>query len=252
MTSTSRSGAASSARPPGSAPSAQPASTASLDPQPQSPPNPDPATRSEGAAGSATAPPRRATLERATRETRIQLRLDLDGIGTANVSTGLGFLDHMLESLALFSRFDLELCAEGDLRVDDHHTVEDVALALGGALDQALGERRGWRRFGQAHAPLDEALARCVVDLSSRPFARVNLGLRRERLGDVATENLTHFFQSFATAARLTLHLDLLEGENDHHRCEAAFKACALALRSALELDPRAPRSVPSAKGVLQ
>ena len=204
-------------------------------------------------AAEAVAPVSRcAQVERATRETRIEVRLELDGSGYADVSTGLGFLDHMLESLTLFSRFDLRLRAEGDLHVDDHHTVEDVALSLGRAVDEAIGERRGLRRFGQAYAPLDEALVRCVLDVSSRPFARVRLDFRRERLGDVATENLTHFFQSFATAARLTLHLDLLEGENDHHKCEAAFKACALALRAALELDPRGEAAVPSAKGVLE
>ncbi|MHC4377479.1 MAG: imidazoleglycerol-phosphate dehydratase HisB [Planctomycetota bacterium] len=216
------------------------------------PPTDAPAGQAPLATATAAPANRRAQVERATRETRIELRLDLDGSGAADVSTGLGFLDHMLESLTLFSRFDLRLRVEGDLQVDDHHTVEDVALSLGRAVDEAIGERRGLRRFGQAYAPLDEALVRCVLDVSSRPFARVNLGFRRERLGDVATENLTHFFQSFATAARLTLHLDLLEGENDHHKCEAAFKACALALRSALELDPRGQAAVPSAKGVLE
>lgn len=226
--------------------------TPDLTPPPTDAPTRQAAGAADSAADSAAGPARRARVERATRETRIDLRLFLDGSGSADVSTGLGFLDHMLESLTLFSRFDLELRAEGDLQVDDHHTVEDVALSLGRAVDEAIGERRGLRRFGQAYAPLDEALVRCVLDVSSRPFARVNLGFRRERLGDVATENLTHFFQSFATAARLTLHLDLLEGENDHHKCEAAFKACALALRSALELDPRAQAAVPSAKGVLE
>ena len=192
--------------------------------------------------------PRRSTHERTTRETRVTVTLDLDGEGRATVATGIGFLDHMLETLARFARFDLELTCSGDLRVDDHHSAEDSALALGAALDSALGERRGIRRFGTAHAPLDEALARAVVDVSSRPWPQITLGLVRERLGEIATENLTHFLGSFAMAARLTVHVDVLRGTNDHHRCEAAFKALALALRDALTRDGEA---VPSTKGVL-
>jgi imidazoleglycerol-phosphate dehydratase len=138
---------------------------------------------------------------------------------------------------------------QGDLHVDDHHTVEDTALCLGRALDEALGERRGIRRFGDAHAPLDEALARAVVDLSGRPFAAVDLKLRRERLGDVACENLDHLFRSLAMAARATLHVDVLRGENDHHRVESAVKALALALRDALRVEGEA--RVPSTKGAL-
>ena len=192
---------------------------------------------------------RTASLRRKTGETEVEVRLDLDGSGTSVVTTGLGFLDHMLSALTRHARLDLELRCAGDLRVDDHHTVEDCALALGAAFREALGEVRGIRRFGSAYAPLDEALCRSVVDLSGRPFADVDLGLQRERLGDVACENLEHFFNSFATEARLTLHVDVLKGSNDHHRSEAAFKATALALREAVNRESF--NDVPSTKGVL-
>ena len=192
---------------------------------------------------------RTAEIVRETKETRIRLRLALDGEGRAEVATGLGFLDHMLCALARHGRFDLELACEGDLHVDDHHTVEDCAIALGRALDRALGERRGIARFGAAYAPLDEALVRAVVDLSGRPFAHVELGFARERIGEVATENLTHFFASLATNARMALHLDLIRGANDHHRAEAAFKALALALRQAVA--PAGHGEIPSTKGSL-
>jgi imidazoleglycerol phosphate dehydratase HisB len=192
---------------------------------------------------------REASVERRTNETSIRLRLVLDGDGRAQVETGLGFLDHMLTSLAKHARLDLELACEGDLEVEDHHTAEDCALALGQALDKALGDRRGIRRFGHAYAPLDEALARAVVDLSGRPWPEVSLGFRREMIGEIATENLTHFFRSLAIAGRMALHVDVLRGENDHHRAEAAFKALALALREALAEDGSG--EVPSTKGVL-
>ncbi len=192
---------------------------------------------------------RTASLERRTRETFIQVAVDLDGSGDADVSTGLGFLDHMVTALSRHSRIDIELKCEGDLHIDDHHTVEDCALALGDALRLAAGERRGIRRFGHAYAPLDEALARAVVDLSGRPWAGVDIGFKREKLGDVSTENLTHFLESMAVAARLTLHVDVLKGENDHHRIEAAFKAVAIALRTALA--PDGTHDIPSTKGVL-
>lgn len=191
---------------------------------------------------------RRAEVRRETKETRIELVLVLDGAGESRVRTGLGFLDHMLTALAKHGRFDLELACAGDLEVDDHHTVEDCALALGRAIDEALGERRGIRRFGAAYAPLDEALARVVVDLSGRPFAHVDLGLVREKVGDVACENLDHFFRSLAMSGRMALHVDLLRGTNDHHRTEAAFKALALALREAVAVEGG---GVPSTKGVL-
>jgi imidazoleglycerol-phosphate dehydratase len=178
--------------------------------------------------------PRRAQVHRKTAETDIAVTLVLDGEGTADIATGIGFLDHLLTALARHARLDLTLKATGDLHIDDHHTAEDCALALGQALDQALGERRGIARFGSAFAPLDEALARAVIDLSGRPFARVDLGLRREALGGLACENVGHVLRSLATAGRLTVHVDLLQGENDHHRAEAAFKATALALRQAV------------------
>jgi len=191
---------------------------------------------------------RRAEVRRTTRETEIVLALALDGTGAADVRTGIGFLDHLLTALACHARFDLSLACSGDLQVDDHHTAEDCALALGQAFDRALGDRSGIARFGSAMAPLDEALARAVVDLSGRPFALVDLGLTRERLGGLACENVSHVLSSLATAARVTLHVDVLRGVNDHHRAEAAFKAVALALRQAASRDGWA---VPSTKGVL-
>ena len=193
--------------------------------------------------------PRRARVTRKTTETFVELTLVLDGTGTSTIATGIGFLDHLLASLAKHARFDLELACRGDLAVDDHHTAEDCALALGTALDLALGERRGIRRFGSAFAPLDEALARAVVDLSGRPFALVDLGLVREAIGGLSCENIPHVVSSFATAARACVHLDLLRGANDHHRAEAAFKALALALRMAVQLDGH--DDVPSTKEVL-
>lgn len=177
---------------------------------------------------------RNAVVERITRETAVRVSLELAGTGNAEVRTGVGFLDHLLESFARHARFNLTLTCEGDIRVDDHHTAEDCALVLGEALDRALGERRGIDRFGWAFAPLDEALARAVVDLSGRPFAAVDLGLGRETIGGLACENVGHVLRSIAMAARLTLHVDVLRGENDHHRAEAAFKACSLALRQAV------------------
>jgi imidazoleglycerol-phosphate dehydratase len=192
---------------------------------------------------------RRATVERHTAETEIRLTLELDGSGAATLDTGLGFFDHMLTGLIRHGRFDLELACSGDLHVDDHHTVEDCGIALGQALDQALGDRRGIRRFAHAYAPLDEALARVVVDLSGRPSPHVELGLSRPKIGDVAAENLGHFFQSFAIAGRMALHVDVLKGQNDHHRAEAAFKAAALALKDAVAMT--AHGDIPSTKGLL-
>jgi imidazoleglycerol-phosphate dehydratase len=192
---------------------------------------------------------RRASITRKTLETSIALELTLDGEGRAEVRTGLGFLDHMLVALAKHARFDLSLTCEGDLHIDDHHSAEDSALALGQALDKALGERRGIARFGFAYAPLDEALARAVVDLSGRPAAVVELGLEREALGGLSCEMVPHIFASLATAGRMALHVDVLRGANDHHRVEAAFKALALALRHAVRI--AGPDAVPSTKGVL-
>ncbi|NOZ94275.1 MAG: imidazoleglycerol-phosphate dehydratase HisB [Acidobacteria bacterium] len=192
---------------------------------------------------------RRATVERQTLETRIRLVLDLDGAGTASVKTGIGFLDHLLTALARHAGWDLELACTGDLEVDDHHTAEDCALALGTAIDRALGERLGIARFGWALAPLDEALARAVADLSGRPWPQVELGLTRPSIGALASENVSHVLVSLATSARMALHVDVLRGANDHHRAEAAFKATALALRQAVART--GSTEVPSTKGTL-
>lgn len=192
---------------------------------------------------------RSASITRVTRETDISLTLNLDGSGTSDITTGIGFLDHMLSALAKHARLDLTLRCTGDLDVDGHHTSEDCALVLGQAIDEALGDKRGITRFGSAYCPLDEALARVVIDLSGRPCHVVNLDLKRERIGQMATENITHVFQSLAIAMRATLHVDCLRGDNDHHRSEAAFKALALALREAISLTGE--DSVPSTKGVL-
>jgi len=193
--------------------------------------------------------PRTATISRITRETDITLRLDLDGTGATNIATGIGFLDHMLTALAFHARFDLDLSCAGDLAIDDHHTAEDCGIVLGDALAQALGDRAGIARFASAYAPLDEALARTVIDISGRPFARVELGLVRDMIGTLAAENVTHVLMSFAAAARLTLHVDVLAGTNDHHKAEAAFKATALALRAAVTRSNET--AVPSTKGTL-
>ncbi len=190
---------------------------------------------------------RTATLDRDTRETRVHLVLDLDGSRRVRVDTGVGFLDHLLTALAFHAGWDLELACEGDLEVDDHHTAEDCALALGRAVRLAMGEAPV-TRFGSAYAPLDEALARAVVDLSGRPWSEVSLGLEREMLGGLATENASHVLRSLAVELRAAVHVDVLKGANDHHRAEAAFKALALALRQALAA---APGGVPSTKGVL-
>lgn len=195
-------------------------------------------------------PPRSARVERQTAETTVRLALELDAPDpTYRNATGVGFLDHMLDLFARHGRFGLTVEAEGDLHVDDHHTVEDVGICLGRAFAEALGDKAYVTRYGEATVPMDEALARAVVDLSGRPWAEVDLGLRRERLGTLATENIDHVLRSFATAARLCLHVDLLRGRNDHHRAEAAFKATALALRAAVALD--GTTTVPSTKGVL-
>lgn len=194
-------------------------------------------------------PTRFATIRRETRETRITATLALDGSGQADISTGLGFFDHMLEALTKHSRTDLKLRCVGDLDVDDHHTIEDCAIVLGQLYRKALGDRAGTTRFGDASVPLDEALARAVVDLSGRPSPNVTLNLRRDSIGQVATENLTHFFQSLALEGRFALHVDVLKGNNDHHKAEAAFKAVARALRTAIA--PDSFSDVPSTKGVL-
>ena len=206
----------------------------------------------EGAAGS-----RSAKVSRETGETSVEVSIDLDG-GAAGVSgearirvkTGIGFFDHMLHALAFHAGWGLDLVCEGDAEVDDHHTVEDTGLALGGAVALALGEGKGGIvRFGHSFAPLDEALARAVADVSGRPFFAGELSLKRERVGALSCEMVPHFFHSFAQGAGLTLHVDVIRGGNDHHRIEAAFKAVALALRAALARS--GSERVPSTKGVL-
>ncbi len=192
---------------------------------------------------------RNATYSRTTHETTVNATVNIDGAGVADIRTGIGFLDHLFTALAKHSGVDVSLASTGDLHVDDHHTAEDCALALGAAIDRALGDRRGFARFGHAYAPMDEALARAVVDLSGRPSSVVELGLRREAIGGLSCENISHVVTSLATTLRASVHVDVLRGVNDHHRAEAAFKALALALRLALKPMPEA--GIPSTKGAL-
>ena len=190
-----------------------------------------------------------ATQHRTTAETDVTVTLDLDGHGEAAISTGVGFYDHLLASLAHHAVLDLTVRATGDLEVDEHHTVEDVALVLGQAIAEALGDRAGIRRFGQAAVPMDEALATCALDLSGRPYAVLDLAFAGERIGALSTQLIPHALESLARAAGLTVHLRA-SGRNDHHVAEAAFKALAVALRAAVEPDPRRA-GVPSTKGRL-
>ncbi|KAI6043143.1 IGPD-domain-containing protein, partial [Pisolithus marmoratus] len=199
---------------------------------------------------------RTASISRNTNETQITVSINLDCTpGSSNgqtidISTGIGFLDHMYHALAKHSGFSLTMNCKGDLWIDDHHTADEYpAIALGTAFKQALGEVRGIRRYGTGFAPLDEALSRAVIDICSRPYCVTDLGFRREKIGDLSTEMVPHIFYSFAMAAGVTLHIDVLRGENDHHRCESAFKALALAIRQAIE--PNGGNDVPSTKGVL-
>jgi imidazoleglycerol-phosphate dehydratase len=192
---------------------------------------------------------RRAEQVRETAETRIAVSVDLDGVGRAAIATGIGFYDHLLSSLAHHSLIDIEVTAVGDLEVDEHHTVEDVALTLGAAISAALGDRAGIGRFGSARVPMDEAVAQCALDLSGRPYAVLDLPFRGERVGALSTQLVEHALASFAQAADATLHLDVV-GRNDHHMAEACFKALARSLRTAVEPDARRS-GVPSTKGVL-
>lgn len=194
---------------------------------------------------------RTANIERRTKETAIAVTVNLDGTGQASVATGIGFLDHMLEQLARHGLMDLDIKAEGDLHVDGHHTVEDTAIVLGQAVARALGDRAGIRRFGQALSAMDETLSRVVVDISGRPFLVWRVRLDRPRLGDLDTELIGHWFQAFAFNAGLTLHVETLYGDNNHHICESCFKGLARALREACAIDPGAAGAVPSTKGVL-
>jgi imidazoleglycerol-phosphate dehydratase len=194
---------------------------------------------------------RRARIDRRTTETQIRLSLDLDGRGRYTVRTGIRFLDHMLELVARHGGFDLEIEAEGDLDVDAHHTVEDVGIALGEAVLEALGSKRGINRAGYFLMPMDETLAVAAIDLSGRPFAVINLPVRAARVGDLPTELVQDFFEGFATAARANVHLKVLYGRSSHHQIEAVFKAFARALRVACSKDQRLQRMLPSTKGLL-
>jgi imidazoleglycerol-phosphate dehydratase len=193
---------------------------------------------------------RKGRVERKTKETEISVDLDLDGKGNSEIETGIPFFNHMLESFSRHGLFELRLKAKGDLAVDYHHTVEDVGLALGQAFKEALGDKHGVRRFGECSVPLDEALARVVVDLSGRPYLSYNVKIRPGRVGDFDTDLPHEFYQAFANQLGMNLHIDVLKGENPHHIIEACFKALARAMESATRLDPRI-QGVPSTKGSL-
>ena len=194
---------------------------------------------------------RSARIERATKETRVTASVDLDGTGASRISTGIGFLDHMLEQLSRHSLIDVELEAKGDLHIDFHHTTEDTGIVLGQAVAKALGDRRGIRRDGDALLPMDETLTRVALDASDRPYLIWKVTLTRPKLGDMDTELFKEWFQAFAQHAGLTLHVENLYGANTHHIVESCFKGLARALRAAVEIDPRAGDAVPSTKGVL-
>ena len=194
---------------------------------------------------------RQATVERATNETSIKVEVNLDGSGDYSVSTGIGFLDHMLEQLSRHSLMDLTVEAKGDLHIDFHHTTEDTGIAIGEAVSKALGDRAGITRYGTAHAPMDETLSRVSLDASNRPYLIWRVAFSKPKLGDMDTELFKEWFQAFAQGAGLTLHVETLYGENNHHIVESCFKALARALREAITIDPRKADAVPSTKGVL-
>ena len=194
---------------------------------------------------------RSATVTRNTSETQIAVTVDLDGTGIYRVSTGIGFLDHMLEQLSRHALIDLDVAVTGDLHIDQHHTTEDSALALGEAVSKALGDRKGIMRYGHAYAPMDEALTRAAIDISGRPYLVWKLDFTQEKLGEWDTELVEHWFHSFAQTAGLTLHVENLYGRNNHHLVESAYKALARALRQAVSIDPRKADSIPSTKGTL-
>lgn len=194
---------------------------------------------------------RQAQVERNTEETRISLSLDLDGTGNVQISTGVGFFDHMLDQLSRHSLIDMTINTKGDLHIDDHHAVEDTGIALGQALRQAVGDKRGIRRYGSFHLAMDEALVRVALDLSARPVLCWNLPFPTEKIGNFDTQLVREFFQAFSTHGGITMHVDLLRGENSHHIAEACFKAVARALREAVEVDPRMGNTLPSTKGML-
>ena len=194
---------------------------------------------------------RRHSLTRSTAETEISVTLDLDGNGTYDIQTGIGFFDHMVDQLARHSLIDMTVRAKGDLHIDDHHTVEDCGIALGQALAAALGEKRGIQRYGSCLLPMDDALVRAALDLSGRPFLVWSLDMPSAKIGTFDTELVREFFQALSTHGGITLHVDLLHGLNSHHIAEAAFKAVARALREAVSTDPRKANAIPSTKGAL-
>ena len=194
---------------------------------------------------------RKANVERNTKETQITVAVDLDGTGSYDVQTGLGFLDHMLEQLSRHSLIDLTVRAKGDLHIDGHHTTEDTGLAIGEAIREALGPRTGIVRYGNAVVPMDETLTRVALDLSDRPYLIWKVDFNRPKLGDMDTELFREWFQALSQAAGITLHVEVLYGQNNHHMIESCFKALARSLRQAVEIDPRRADTVPSTKGVL-
>jgi imidazoleglycerol-phosphate dehydratase len=194
---------------------------------------------------------RKAEVSRHTAETQIRVALNLDGTGVANLSTGIGFFDHMLDQIARHGLIDLTIEAKGDLHIDGHHTVEDVGITVGQAMAKAVGDKRGLRRYGHAYVPLDEALSRVVVDFSGRPGLEMHVPFKSGMIGALDTQLVYEFFQGFVNHAGVTLHIDNLRGDNAHHQCETVFKAFARALRMALEIDPRAAGMIPSTKGSL-
>jgi imidazoleglycerol-phosphate dehydratase len=194
---------------------------------------------------------RKASIKRATKETDIEVAVDLDGSGRSAIATGIGFLDHMLDLLARHSRLDISVKAKGDLHIDQHHTTEDVGIALGQAVKQALGEMKGITRYADVHVPMDEALTRVALDISGRPFLVFRAEFVRDKVGAFDTELVQEWFQAFAMNAGITLHVETLYGANDHHIGESCFKGLARALRAAIAIDPRAANEVPSTKGQL-
>jgi imidazoleglycerol-phosphate dehydratase len=194
---------------------------------------------------------RKAEVVRNTLETQISVKLDLDGTGTSVLATGIGFFDHMLDQVARHGMLDLEIAAKGDLHIDAHHTVEDVGITLGQAVAQALGDKKGVRRYGHAYVPLDEALSRVVIDLSGRPGLEFNVAFKRALIGAFDVDLIHEFFQGFVNHALVSLHVDNLKGDNAHHQAETAFKAFGRALRMAVEPDPRMQGILPSTKGKL-
>ena len=194
---------------------------------------------------------RKAQVKRKTKETEVEVEINLDGEGRSSIATGIGFLDHMLDLLARHSRIDMEIKAKGDLHIDHHHTTEDVGIALGQALKQALGDMKGITRYADVHLPMDEALTRVAIDISGRPFLVFRAEFGRDKVGAFDTELVREWFQAFAINAGVTLHVETLYGSNDHHIAESCFKGLARALRAAIAIDPRAQGEVPSTKGSL-